>query len=104
MLLGMKRRYRVMKFDDKTISKFNLRTVIVDGEEWHYMPITEEKLWDIVKLFRELDCDVAIWILYGDAILDIDTYEVDVPGHILFTMTYHGIKIKKLEGVGKNDA
>lgn len=60
--------------------------------------------WDIVKLFRELDCDVAIWILYGDAILDIDSYTVEVPGHILFTMTWHGIKIKKLEGVGKNDA
>lgn len=42
-----------MKFDDKTISKFNLRTVIIDGEEWYYMPITEEKLWDIVKFFRD---------------------------------------------------
>lgn len=94
-----------MKFDDKTISKFNLKTMIVDGKEWYYMPITEEKLWDIVKLFRELDCDVAIWIFYGDAILDIDTYEVEVPGHnILFNMTGHGIQVKKLEGVGKNDA
>ena len=104
MELEMKRRYQAMKFDDKTISKFNLRTVIIDGEEWYYMPITEEKLWDIVKFFRELDCDIAIWISYGDAILDIDSYMVEVPGHILFTMTWNGIKIKKLEGVGKNDA
>ena len=86
-----------MKFDDKTISKFNLRTIIVDGEDWHYMPITEEKLWDIVKFFRELDCDVAIWILHGSAILDIDDYKIDVPSHILFNMDYQGVVIKKLK-------
>lgn len=52
MILEMKRRYRAMKFDDKTISKFNLRTVIVDGKEWHYMPITEEKLGGYSKAFQ----------------------------------------------------
>lgn len=101
---SLNRRYQAMKFDDKTISKFNLRTIIVDGEDWHYMPITEEKLWDIVKFFRELDCDVAIWILHGSAILDIDDYEIDVPSHILFNMGYQGVVIKKIEGVGRNDA
>lgn len=94
-----------MKFDYKTISKFNITTMTFGEKQWHCMPITEEKLWDIVKFFRELDCDVSIWILYGSAMLDIDGYEsIDVPSHILFTMDANGVAIKKLEGVGRNDA
>lgn len=94
-----------MKFDYKTISKFNITTMTFGEKQWHCMPITEEKLWDIVKFFRELDCDVAIWILYGSAMLDIDGYEsIDVPSYILFTMDTNGVAIQKLKGVGKNDA
>lgn len=62
------------------------------------------KAMGYIKFFRELDCDVAILIIYGSAILDIDDYEIDVPSYILFTMDANGVAIQKLEGVGKNDA
>lgn len=49
-----------MKFDYKTISKFNITTMTFGEKQWHCMPITEEKLWDIVKFFRELDNEYVI--------------------------------------------